>query len=96
MYRPDFSLGTGFEVAGADGVFHDAELINLVTRTNATGKVSSRGVVKGIDLVVASRNVSDPKALRYLADGKTDAALYNEMDLPLGAFSIKADAGRIP
>lgn len=89
MYRSDFSVGTGFEVAGADGVFHSADLLNLVTKTNSTGKVSSRGVINGLDLVVASCNVSEPKALRYLADGKTDGALYNETDLPLGAINIK-------
>ena len=93
MYRPDFSIETGFEVAGPDGVFHNAELLNLVTSTNSSGKVTSRGAVNGTDLVVASRNVPEPKALRYLADGKTDAALYNETDLPLGAFRIQVDAG---
>lgn len=94
LYRPDFSIGTGFEVAGPDGVFHKAELQNLVTRTNSAGKVSSRGVVTGLDLVVSSSKVPDPKSLRYLADGKEDAALFNEMDLPLGAFSVRVDAAK--
>ena len=92
FYRPDFSTKSGFEVAGADGKFHEARLVNLVTTTNAAGKVSSRGMVSGLDLVVSSPDVAKPRALRYLADGKDFSPLHNEMDLPLGAFSVTADA----
>ena len=78
--------------ASPETKFHEARLVNLVTTTNAAGKVSSRGMVSGLDLVVSSPDVAKPMALRYLADGKDFSPLHNEMDLPLGAFSVTADA----
>ena len=86
MYAPDFSVASGFEVAGADGVWRPAELVNLAVREK--GRYRSKGFVDGRDLVVAAKDVPQPVRLRYLFREPWHGALQNEVGLPLGPFRI--------
>ena len=80
----------GFELAGADGVFKPARLVNAkMTPHYRTKKPEFRGVVEGKDLIVAADGVKEPKKLRYLFSAPWFGGLYNEVCLPLGAFEIK-------
>jgi len=86
LYNPDWSVKTGFEIAGADGKFVPAVLENLVVREQKG--YSSVGITKGRDLVVSAPGVAEPKKLRYLFSRPWFGSLYNEAGLPLGAFHI--------
>ena len=97
LYDPDWSYHRdpgktklmGFEVAGADGVWHPAEIGNL-RKLNAK-HTEYRGQIDGKELVVYSDKVSAPKALRYLYSHPWFGRLHNEAGLPLGAFKIEVE-----
>ncbi len=86
LYNPDWTTVTGFEIAGPDGKFVPAQLANLQPRGN--NKNQSNGVIKGKDLIVFAPGVKEPKKLRYLFSRPWNGTLYNDADLPLGAFHI--------
>ena len=87
MYSPDFSVDSGFEVAGTNGVWRPAELVNLAVREK--GRYQSKGFVNGCDLVVAAKDVPQPVRLRYLHREPWYGALQNEVGLPLGPFHVE-------
>lgn len=95
LYNEDWSLSTGFEVAGADGVWKPAQIENVLGQ-EAVGKMhgACRGNVRGKDLVVFAKGVEEPVSLRYLYSKPWKGNLYNEVDLPLGAFSIEKEMNR--
>ena len=45
-------------------------------------------MIRGRDLVIRADGVAAPKKLRYLFSRPWFGALYNEANLPLGAFHI--------
>ena len=93
LYNP--ALGdrsSGFEVAGADGIFHPAEIVNLSLFTNVVSrKVSFLGHIGGNRLVVRSDKVTHPKRVRYLHSRPWYGAIRNEVGLPLGAFAADVE-----
>lgn len=88
VYNPDRSLTTGFEVCGADGVWKPAEIANFLETKDRSGKPIREGSVDGTTLIVVSKEVSEPKRLRYLHSAPWFANLYNEASLPMGPFHI--------
>ena len=70
-------------VAGADGVWHRAKVVNLIP-----GDRYRCGQVKDRFLIVKSDEVAEPKALRYLFSKPWYGSLQNESNLPLGPFKI--------
>ena len=89
VYSPDRSRAAAFQLAGADGVWKPAKVVNVVASKNRNGKTQWLGPLNGKDLVVASDEVKAPKKLRYLQSAPWFGALYNDVCLPLGAFEIK-------
>ena len=87
IYNADYTMKTGFEVCGADGVWKPARISNL---QRSTGKRRSicRGPVEGRDLVIVADGVAKPKKLRYLHSAPWFGSLYSEAGLPVGAFHI--------
>ena len=81
IYAKNRSLATLFQIAGEDGGFEDAKLLN---------PVSDVGVVSGKVLEVGSDKVPNPKRLRYLWKSPWEGTLYSDAALPLGIFSIDA------
>ena len=77
----------GFEVAGEDGVWKPAGLVNAKIIKDRNGRPNFRGEVTGTDLVVMSPEVKAPVKLRYLHSSPWFGALYNSHCLPLGAFA---------
>ncbi len=69
----------GFEIAGADGKFVKAKVLN---------KLPQNRHLSGKDLIVTAPGITEPKKLRYLWSPPWTGELYNEADLPLGAFHI--------
>ena len=91
VYRENFKMDVpGFEVAGPDGKFVAAKVLNK--------NVDRRGTLEGAELVVAVVGVDKPCRLRYLAMAPYTGALYSfDSGLPLGPFEIdarEANAGR--
>ena len=91
LYNADFSVSNGFEIAGADGRFVPATIDNLVVSTNFWKKPEYRGLLKGEGLIVRADGVPAPCRLRYLHSAPWRGNIYNEVNLPLGAFHIDAD-----
>lgn len=91
IYNHDFSDVTPFEVAGADGIFKPAKIANLHVTKFANGRKEYRGDIDGNHLVIKAEGVSEPKRLRYLYSRPWHATVYNEVNLPLGAFHIDAE-----
>ena len=76
VYSPDRSTKPAFEVAGEDGAWKSAILEN----------VEKNGVIKGEELVVASKDVPAPVKVRYLGTPRTMGTVYSQASLPLGPF----------
>ena len=81
--------GVGFELAGTNGVWKAAKIVNLVESKDRNGKLQRLGPVKGTKLIVESEEVKEPVKLRYLHSRPWFGALYNDACLPLGAFAIE-------
>lgn len=81
IYRPDATTDNlGFEIAGSDGKFVPAKLVN---------KIDKRGSVAGSRLVIAADGIQEPCQLRYLATKPWTGALYSsDSALPLGPLAI--------
>jgi sialate O-acetylesterase len=92
VYRKDWKFDLPFEVAGEDGVFHPAELLNLKTTKGYGGKPERKGDIEGERLlVVGSKDVAHPMHLRYLYCSPWTGYIFNEVNLPLGAFHLDCD-----
>jgi sialate O-acetylesterase len=87
LYNPDYTMTTGFEVCGADGVWKKASIINLKD-TKRNGKSRYTGPVDGSEIIVGADGVAEPKKLRYLYSEPWFGSLYGESGLPVGAFHI--------
>ena len=88
-YNADWSIQTGFEIAGADGAFRPARIVNM--NDGATNSVmwKTDGRIVGRDLIVVSDEIAAPRQLRYLYSKPWKGCLYNEVNLPLGAFRVE-------
>jgi sialate O-acetylesterase len=91
IYNYDFSDITPFEIAGEDGVFKPAKIANLHFTKHKNGRKEYRGGIDGNFLLVRAEGVKAPKRLRYLYSKPWHATVYNEVNLPLGAFHIDAE-----
>ena len=90
VYRKDWKFDLPFEVAGEDGVFHRAELLNLKTSKAYGGGTERKGDLSGERLlVVGTKKVEKPRRLRYLYCSPWTGYIFNEVNLPLGAFHLE-------
>ena len=82
VYNANFVMTVpGFEVAGSDGKFVAAKVLNK--------SVDKNGTFEGHELVVAADGVTAPCRLRYLATAPYTGSLYAvDSGLPLGPFEI--------
>ena len=88
IYNPDRSLKTGFEICGADGVWKQAKIVNVVESKGRDGKPKATGTINGKELIVTAEGVAEPKKLRYLHSSPWFGSVYSDACLPLGAFHI--------
>ena len=81
FYNANRSAPQGFEIAGPDGKFVPAEVLNKNTL----------GAMQGAELIVGAKGVKEPRRLRYLASTPWIGSLYSfDSGLPLGPFEIDA------
>ena len=82
VYNADRSGVQGFEIAGPEGAFKPAKVVNAGV---------GGGTLKGAELIVKADGISKPRRLRYLASKPWIGALYSfDSGLPLGPFEIDA------
>ena len=80
IYNRDYTLNSGFELAGEDGKFVKAAIQNVRKDGGYLGAIG------GNVLELKAEGVAVPKKVRYLHEGPVKGAIYNEASLPLGAF----------
>ena len=89
VYRKDWKFDLPFEIAGEDGVFHHAELANLRMSKRYGGGMDRKGDLDGERvLVVRAKEVENPRHLRYLYCAPWTGYIFNDVNLPLGAFHL--------
>lgn len=79
IYADNRSLLAPFELAGEDGVWHHARVVNA----------KHDGRIEGVELLLESDKVENPKKVRYMGKNKTMGTVYNELSLPLGPFQSR-------
>ena len=81
VYNNDYSKAQGFEIAGPDGKFKPAHLVNK----------GDGNTLQGAELIVAAEGVATPRRLRYLAAKPWVGSLYSfDSGLPVGPFEVDA------
>ena len=88
VYNMDRSLKVGFEICGADGEWKPADIQNFRVSKDKHGKEKRYGELVGTDVIVSAKGVEKPVKLRYLHSQPWYGALYNEVNLPVGAFHV--------
>ena len=86
VYAPNRSRETAFEVAGANGVWTAAKIVNFRQWRGRNGKAYDTDFIDGSKIVVMADGVADPVKVRYMGKDRTAGTLYNQMNLPLGPF----------
>ena len=83
-YSPDRSPAKGFELCGADGVWHPATVVN-------EGK---GGMFSGEGIVLSAEGVAAPSRVRYLCTAPYLGTVFGAGGLPLGCFDAAVGVGR--
>ena len=89
VYAQDFSRKPAFELAGADGKWQEAKVLNYRKHKDNDGKESDTDYIDGAEIVLSSEGVPEPVKVRYMGKPRTFGSLYNEASLPLGPFETK-------
>lgn len=84
VYAPDRSHDPVFEIAGKDGVWQKAKIVNFRKHNN-----NETDFIDGDTIILASDKVAVPVKARYMGKNRTMGTLYNEVSLPLGPFETK-------
>ena len=92
LYNRDRSLRNNFEIAGEDGVWKNATIVNIVPTKNAKGSVNyNSGEIKSPNrIVLCAEGVKEPVRVRYLFKLTQNGSIYNEVNLPMGPFELSA------
>ena len=88
VYNADRSFSNGFEIAGADGVFKPAKIVNRKASVSSKKHTSYLGMLEDAKIVLTADGVAEPKKLRYLYTAPWFGSIYNEVNLPLASFHI--------
>ena len=92
VYRDDSegrrSLELPFEVAGTNGVWKPATVVNIFSGRDW----SKYGNIYSNTVIIVAKDVDEPVCVRYAWTKPWHSWLYNQVDLPLGTFS--AEVGR--
>ena len=89
VYAPDRSRKPAFELAGADGQWQEAKVLNYRKHKGGDGKEIDTDYIDGAKIVLSSEGVLEPVKVRYMGKPRTTGTLYNEASLPLGPFETK-------
>ena len=81
-----------FELAGDDGVYVPATIVNYKLMYNLLGqRLLSCGDLIGSNVYLRAEGVAKPKKIRYLHSSPWDSQMFNEVGLPLKAFESEIE-----
>ena len=86
-------LKNNFEIAGKDGAWKRATIVNIVPpRKPKGGGVNTNGgeILDPDRIVLCANGVDAPVRVRYMFTAPFYGAVYNEVNLPLGPFEAEA------
>ena len=89
LYNFDWSVEVPFEIAGPDGVWKPAWLVNCNGGVRKAAEWQTRGNINGDKLVLRADGVTEPKRVRYLFNAPWVGHLYADSGLPLGPFEAE-------
>ena len=89
VYAPNRSRALPFELAGEDGDWKPAKVLNFRKNKGKDGKETDTDFIDGAEIVLFSEDVPEPVKARYMGRPRTSGTLYNEASLPLGPFAAK-------
>ena len=89
VYAPNRSRETAFEVAGTNGVWEAAKVVNFRQKKSRDGKLSDTDYIDSSKIVVKSDKVAAPVKVRYMGKARTAGTLYSQASLPLGQFEAE-------
>jgi sialate O-acetylesterase len=89
VYAPNRSRDLPFELAGEDGNWKPAKVLNFRKQKGRNGKMGDTDYIDGNTIVLSSKDVPNPVKARYMGQPRTFGTLYNEASLPLGPFETK-------
>jgi sialate O-acetylesterase len=84
LYNADRSMAADFELAGEDGVWRAAEIVNF-TRS----AWSMEGFIAAPEIVLKAKGVAAPRRARYLHGQGAKSNVYSDVCLPLLAFETE-------
>ena len=86
VYAPNRSRDAAFEVAGTNGVWTAAKIVNFRQQKGKDGKMNDTDFIDGSKIVLSAKDVPAPVKVRYMGRNRTAGTLYNQTNLPLGPF----------
>ena len=86
VYAPNRSRDAAFEVAGTNGVWTAAKIVNYRKGKDKAGDPVDTDYIDGARIAVKADSVTMPVKVRYMGKPCTAGTLYNEASLPLGPF----------
>ena len=84
VYNADWRIDVPFELAGEDGAFRPAIIVNANGGAEKTIAWKTNGSVRGRDLLLKAEGVAEPKKVRYLFNKPWTGNVYSAAGLPLG------------
>ncbi len=88
-YDPAWGVDYGFEIAGADGVWKKAYLVNGNDGKTKVEPGKTKGIIEGRDLLLAADGIEKPLKVRYLYEKPWIGGLFADSGLPLGPFEAE-------
>ncbi|MBQ0033011.1 MAG: hypothetical protein KBT68_09460 [bacterium] len=88
VYAPNRSRDAAFEVAGTNGVWAAAKIVNYRKVKDKAGKSVDTDYIDEPKIAVRADSVAAPVKVRYMGKPRTAGTLYNEASLPLGPFEV--------
>ena len=90
VYSPDRSREAAFEIAGEDGAWQSAKIVNYRKTKDGKGNENDTDFIDDAEIAVTSDKVAKHVKVRYMGRPRTSGTLYNEASLPLGPFEADA------
>ncbi len=89
VYEPSWGVDYGLELAGPDGEWKKAYIVNVNGGAKTANPWWTNGKGEGRDLVLAADGIEKPMKVRYLFNKPWVGTIYADSGLPLGPFEAE-------